>query len=200
MEKEVSGVYMSAHPLDRFQGLINPHQVAPISDIVTPEGVKPTLGDKQVATIIGLVLGVRTIYTKNKQQMAFLEVEDSTGVIDVTLFPASYNAYKKIIGEDVILRIEGSVNHYNGKQGFVGNFVQAIEDPPSSGIIIKVENSWQDVKTILDKLGESNGKCPLYFEYNDLRILATKAFWVSEKTLKTLSESTLNTEIKHLKF
>ncbi len=101
-ERELMGLYISAHPLDNFQEYFT-EQTIPLGKI-TPDhdGSKVTVG--------GLVETVRTIITKKGSKMAFVGIEDKTGESEIIMFPNVYQKIGDSLQQDMAIRIEGSVN------------------------------------------------------------------------------------------
>lgn len=101
-ERDLLGLYVSAHPLDRFVTYFE-EQTIPMSQI------KPNT-DGQRATIGGIVLDARTILTKNGTKMCFVKMEDKTGDSEVIIFPNLYAEIEDKIKIDAVLKIEGKVS------------------------------------------------------------------------------------------
>lgn len=80
-EKEVLGVYISAHPLDHYTNLCSQLNTKPINQ-------KHTVG--HTIAITGLLRTTKTITTKKGDPMAFLQCEDTTGSAEVVVFPKLY--------------------------------------------------------------------------------------------------------------
>ena len=81
-ERELLGLYISAHPLDNYDAFFE-EQTIPLRS-VTPKI------DGQKVTIGGLVTTIRTIVTKSGTKMAFVGLEDKTGEGEVIVFPKLY--------------------------------------------------------------------------------------------------------------
>ena len=58
----------------------------------------------------GMVVGKTIKMTRNNDMMAFIEIEDLYGTIEVVVFPNVFRKYKNIINEDSILIIKGNLN------------------------------------------------------------------------------------------
>lgn len=101
-ERELLGLYVSAHPLDRYVKYFE-EQTQPLSQ------VQPNT-DGQKATIGGIVIDVRTIITKSGTKMAFVKMEDKTGEGEVIIFPNLYSEIGDRLKIDAVLKIEGKVS------------------------------------------------------------------------------------------
>lgn len=119
MEKEMTGIYLSGHPLDDYEKslkVLTSHKVSDIivSDVLE-EGV--TVGEeisniKDGTKVIlgGLISSVTRKITKNNSMMAFLTLEDLFGTIEVIVFPKTYDNYRNLINEDEMVIINGRVS------------------------------------------------------------------------------------------
>ena len=84
-ERELIGLYISAHPLDHYDTFFA-EQTVPLRN------VSPQI-DGQTVTIGGLVTRLRTIVTKSGSKMAFVGIEDKSGESEIIIFP---NLYEKL--------------------------------------------------------------------------------------------------------
>ncbi|MFZ0217630.1 MAG: DNA polymerase III subunit alpha [Candidatus Dormiibacterota bacterium] len=106
-EKELLGLYLSDHPLNRLQEPLGKLTDAQAIDITTElTGSEVRVG--------GLVREVRRVVTRKGQIMAYAEIEDLTGVIDVTLFPSVYDQYRDLFESDKIVVLQGKVEPARG--------------------------------------------------------------------------------------
>lgn len=118
-ERELMGLYISAHPLDSYDKYFEEQTVA-ISKL-TPgmDGEKVTIG--------GLVSRIRTIVTKNGAKMAFVGIEDKTGETEIIVFPSLYEKYSDQLTQDAVLRISGKINARD-RDGNLGDEAKIIAD------------------------------------------------------------------------
>ena len=110
-EKEVLGIYLSGHPLERYRGIMEKMISATSLDFQPDEESgysKVTDGQK---LIIGGMIAEKTIkYTRNNQVMSFLTVEDLMGTVEVVVFPRDYEKYQKLLQDDARIFIQGHVS------------------------------------------------------------------------------------------
>ena len=106
-EKELLGLYLSDHPLRRIAA-----ELARLTDARAVE-ITSELQDTEVR-IGGIVRDVRRVVTKKGQLMAYAEVEDLTGAVDVVLFPRSYEQYRQLFEKESIVLIQGKVDARTG--------------------------------------------------------------------------------------
>lgn len=111
-EKELLGLYVSGHPLERYRGVIEKKDM----DI---KKAKETLKDG-TSVILGVIVNeVRTVQTKNNETMIFATVSDFSGTADTVIFPRVYREFREMIQPDACLAIKATVNSRNGEKGFV---------------------------------------------------------------------------------
>ena len=101
-ERELLGLYVSAHPLDRYIKYFE-EQTQPLSQ------VQPNT-DGRKATIGGIVIDIRTIITKSGTKMAFVKMEDKTSEGEVIIFPNLYSEISEKLKIDAVLKIEGKIS------------------------------------------------------------------------------------------
>lgn len=100
-ERELLGLYISAHPLDNYDAYFN-EQTVPIVEMTQDiDGKKLTIG--------GLVSSVRSIVTKSGAKMAFVKLEDKTEETEVIIFPNLYEQVGAKLVQDTVIRATGKV-------------------------------------------------------------------------------------------
>ena len=85
MEKEVSGLYLSGHPLDAYREQIE--QDLHLHDRRSSAGRKPSNFDNQHVTILCTVVKNKVMTTRSNTLMAFTTIEDLTGTMEMLVFP-----------------------------------------------------------------------------------------------------------------
>ena len=101
-ERELLGLYISAHPLDNFDAFFEEQTIA-------LKSITPTI-DGQSVTIGGLVTTLRSIVTKSGTKMAFVGLEDKTGEAEVIVFPKLYAQLTDTLKTDVIVKVTGKIS------------------------------------------------------------------------------------------
>jgi DNA polymerase-3 subunit alpha len=111
-EKELLGLYISGHPLERFRDVI----------IKKDMDVKKALSTKKDgdSVILGVIVtAVRPVQTKNNDTMAFITVADFSGSVDAVVFPRVYTEFRELIQPDKCLAIKATINTRNDEKGLV---------------------------------------------------------------------------------
>ena len=118
-ERELMGLYISAHPLDNFDAFFE-EQTVSLSQ-VTPEY------DGKTVTVGGLISTVRTIVTKNGSKMAFVKIEDKTGETEIIVFPNLFEKHSANLIQDSVIKVSGKINAHD-RDGNLGLDAKIIAD------------------------------------------------------------------------
>lgn len=117
MEKEVTGMYLSGHPMAAYAGLYQEGGYARIDEILQSAGERETgrYQDGQWVTLLGMVVGVRKKATKNNAQMAFVSLEDMYGAITALVFPKVLEQYGSLLYEGAVVAVQGKLSFTEDK-------------------------------------------------------------------------------------
>lgn len=202
MENEVAGMYLSGHPIDEYNNYISKAGVDGIGDIINPEQSRYT--DQSRVTLVCIVSKVKNQITKNNQMMAFMQVEDKTGAVELIVFPNTYQTYGALMAPGSVIQVKGTVNIREDEEPkIICNDVTVITDGMKSGegIVSQLPEKKQkqvykkeqklylridDFDTVLYKkavkvLDIFEGYTPVvfYFTKTNKRLMAPKNMWVS---------------------
>lgn len=161
-EKEVLGIYISGHPLEEYQEMWRKNITNTTADFMLDEETGETVVvDGRTATIGGMVAEKKIKYTKNEKVMAFLQVEDLVGSVEVIVFPGQYERYGSRITEDSKVFIRGRVSVEEEKDGkLICEQITPFEEI-SRKLWIKfpTKEAYEDRKEeLFDALRQSEGK------------------------------------------
>nr|MDE5778842.1 DNA polymerase III subunit alpha [Lachnospiraceae bacterium] len=107
-EKEMLGVYVSGHPLEDYQDLMDNNIDATTHDFLPDPDTGESIAKDQMMYTLGGMIATKTVkLTKTNQNMAFLTLEDLLGSIEVIVFPKKYEEYRNILDQDAKLFIYG---------------------------------------------------------------------------------------------
>lgn len=118
-EKELLGFYVSEHPLDRFESVMQ--AMAPIS-LGQLEGQKKRL----VSCVVMLSL-VREITTKKGDRMAFLTLEDRSGEVEGVVFPRSFEKLAPLLIQDQSMILWGKADSRDDKTQLIVEDAEPVE-------------------------------------------------------------------------
>ena len=126
MEKEMMGVYLSGHPLDKYRDLIDENITANTAEIfdsnLSGDGENESefieerssgsnrFNDGDTVIMAGMVGDLRRMITKSNQELARLTIEDYYGVITAIVFPRDYAKAKYVLENDAIVAIKGTLS------------------------------------------------------------------------------------------
>ena len=201
MEKEMTGIYLSGHPLDEYEETLKIQTNTRISDIVVEESLEESLeestdlltesfklqdGDKVI--IGGIISSVTKKVTKNNAMMAFINLEDLYASVEVIVFPKTFEKYKSLMEEDEIVVIKGRVSIREEEQPkILCEDIKPLLKINSEKIYILIENE-AAMKDALKKLKQNlaiyRGNTPVYLCTKEPRKMyaVDKGLWLSEET------------------
>ena len=128
MEKDMTGMYLSGHPLDDYSERLRKAVSHKVSDILSEDHSilddvrddaalfadammkERTLQDGDRVILGGLLRGITRKITRNSAMMAFLQLEDLSGVIEGIVFPKTYEKIVEGLKEDRIVLLKGRVS------------------------------------------------------------------------------------------
>ena len=111
MEKEVTELYLSGHPLSEFSELAQRLRCDRISDILSAAEDELSGGvDGRRVRFLLLVNSVTNKLSKNNEMMAFLQTEDISGTMEIIVFAKVYAQFRDVINEGEPLLAEGRIS------------------------------------------------------------------------------------------
>lgn len=125
-ERELLGLYISAHPLDNYDAFFSEQTVPLVEMTQDIDGRSMTVG--------GLVSSVRSIVTKSGTKMAFAKIEDKTGEAEVIVFPKLYEQVGAKLTQDAVVKVSGKVSardrdgNLTSDVKLIADEVQVVED------------------------------------------------------------------------
>ncbi len=165
-EKELLGLYFSSHPLDNLQEFFESKKVIPVKDALDKK-------NREVVILGVMVNKVRKITTKKGDMMAFLTVEDKSGIADIIVFPQSYQEIKDVLQEGKPILIAGSINVKNGEKSIVMDKVKYIDESKYGdnfdGITFRIRPSHTEdqIRDLKKYISESQGDIPVKIIVNE---------------------------------
>ena len=195
MEKEVSGLYLSGHPLDHYRPVIEKVSTCRISELV---GENAHAYDEQNVTLVCTVVRTKTINTKAGGMMAFITVEDLSGSMEVLAFPKVLLAASEAVHDNAVVVIKGRVSYKEDEPSkLIADSIVDVEryEPDKiktdikstkNGLWLKLSSmrseSIEETKNLL-QIFEGNFPVYMYFEDTKQRMLAPKSLWCTQSDL-----------------
>jgi len=118
-EKELLGLYISGHPLDKFK-----EKLAKRTMTLAELKERIPIGVEAVAA--GMISDVRLLLTKKGDQMAFIKIADLSGTLEAVLFPKNYIEFKNIIKPDNYVALKGRLNNRNGELSMIAEKMKVL--------------------------------------------------------------------------
>ncbi len=162
-EKEALGLYLSGHPLGEYRGLLRKHASCHTGDL-------EKMADGSEAILGGMVLSVRKITTAKGDIMAFMNLEDFKGIVDVTIFPRTYEKSREMLEVGKMLVIKGKVQYRNEKVNLLVQEMWDLSEWESQKVrscVVQFNTdtvTQKDLKMLTEHLKVNRGECQLYFE------------------------------------
>lgn len=147
MEKEMLGIYVSGHPLEKFREQIM--HTANISTLnLIDENSK--LVDGQKVKYAGIITSIKKKYTKNNKIMAFITIEDLYGTAEILAFEnAVVGAGRSLIEENIVL-VDGRLSiREEGDITIIANEIKELGEEQPKVITFDITNASEEKK---DKL------------------------------------------------
>ena len=104
LEKESLGLYVSEHPLSAVRDQLRRKTDGTISELERRR-------DGEIVMVGGIVSSQRTMTTKKGDPMAFVQLEDVTGSVEVVVFNSTYATARDLLVSDAVLIVKGRVDH-----------------------------------------------------------------------------------------
>lgn len=117
-EKEVTGMYMSGHPLDNYKFELLHYNITPLSEFNEYKlALTSPLGYSRQFRLAGLVIDAQHRITKTGKNFGILTIEDYNGKSEFMLWSEDYVKYTNYLEKGMIVLIEGSFrSRYNSDQ------------------------------------------------------------------------------------
>lgn len=111
-EKELLGLYISGHPLDRIREKLE-------SKPINIKHIKEHMGNGMPVTIGGMIEESRIVITRNNDRMAFVKFMDFTGSIEAVVFPKTFKTFVESIEVEKCLAIMAKVSIKDGEKSLI---------------------------------------------------------------------------------
>lgn len=153
MEREYLGLYISGHPIDKYQDLLAENRFKSIVAI-------KDVADKKEVQFGGIINSLNQIVTKNGKDMAFLELEDRTGQLEVVVFPEQYNKFQELLIPNEFIMGQGRLDQNEEGTKLIA---QSLQKTPEKKLYLKVkEISSAGLQQLAAALKKFSGSTPVY--------------------------------------
>ena len=172
-ERDLVGIYLSAHPLDQYSVVLN-H----LCNTHCPEiSDKEELMKKGDITLGGIVTAVRDSFTKKGSPCGFVTIEDFSGSGELALFGETWGRWKGMLSVGASVFIQAKITQkYAGSSFYdfsVGDiqFMERVKDQRIEKITIAIDPQKITevmVSDLFEKISSSEGKTQVYIQLNSV--------------------------------
>ena len=163
MEKEMLGIYISGHPLEKMREQImhstninslDLSKIAEQADTTNIEentqqiqNAKPKFVDGQKVKYAGIITSIKKKYTKNNKIMAFITIEDLYGTAEIIAFEnAVINAGKSLIEENIVV-VDGRLSIRDDQEPtIIANEIKDLGKEKTNVITFDITNYTEEQK------------------------------------------------------
>lgn len=186
MEKEMTGLYLSGHPMDKYAHICKKLGYADSVELIdAAEERASEYKDKSRVKYCGIITRVTLKKTKNGDTMAFVTAEDLYGSVEIILFPKTLQNYSQFIYDGSIISVGGSLSIEEQKDAKI--LAETIAPPPAddngdgddrrqesgkkhrrAGLFLRFKSrNDENIKLAKRVTTIFDGNIPLYFYYID---------------------------------
>ena len=175
MEKETTGLYISSHPMEQYADLSDELKCDKIGNIINAESdFNSPYVDTASVKIMGIISSITRKQTKKGESMAFINIEDVGGTIEVIVFPKLLAKYMNKINNGVAVVVGGRLSMREEENPkIILDFLETADNAKDNrskkhGLFIRVENNQSAIyQTCLDIINNKAtiGEVPLYFYF-----------------------------------
>ena len=119
MEKEVTGLYLTGHPMDEYRDAVRKVGAVPIGailgDFAADDGPQ-RFSDNQYVTVAGVISSMRTRTTRNNSLMSYVQLEDDTGTMEMIAFQKVIDTCGSLLRENNAVIVRGRISVRDEKE------------------------------------------------------------------------------------
>lgn len=172
LERELVGLYITGHPLDDYQVILDHPKVTSNSKLIEK-------ADQERVFIAGLLREIKPVTTRKGEPMAFASLEDKSFPVEIIFFPKVFAPLRLKLKAGALLMVEGKVNFQDEEVKVIAERVWRLEDllpyysSPSAAerrVLIKLTKAHQVTHKVnqLEKLLLSYpGDTPVFLHYSE---------------------------------
>lgn len=170
-EKDTLGFYLTGHPISSME--------LELSHFVTHR-LNHLPNRETKVTIAGMIHQMRTLQTKRGDRMAFVTLDDSTGLFEVAIFSDLYQKCREYLTKDELVVVIGTLSYDTENQQTRIRAEEVLDLASararySAGLRLKVgarEDASLMIEGLQKLMQEQKGSCPVVFEYSSPKLKA----------------------------
>ena len=197
MEKEMLGIYISGHPLEKYRKLIQEQTNISTLDLnqIDDNGediehgynnAKTKFRDGQQVKYAGIITAIKKKYTKNNKIMAFVTIEDLYGSTEIIIFENAYMKSKESLFEENIVIVDGRLSiREDDTTTIIANEISDFKEQKKHKLVFDITDLDEENKAklrggicyfsgdknniqVFVKIGEDEKNCGAIFVNNDI--------------------------------
>ena len=196
-EKDVLGIYVSGHPLEADKDLWEKGITNRTGDFLLDDETNSCLvKDNSTSIIGGMITDKKIKYTKNDKPMAFLQVEDLVGTIEVIVFPKDFEKYSTLLAEDAKVFIRGRVSVEEDKDAkLIAEAITSFSDVPKKlWVQFKTMDDYNNAESkLLETIAPYDGQDSVIVYISEGKVMkklpASNTVEISKELMESLSEA-----------
>jgi DNA polymerase-3 subunit alpha len=209
MEKEMLGLYVSGHPLLEYKEILDKKISITTADLIkhsdeedVEKDIEDLSLDGQKVIMGGIFASIKQKSTKNNAMMAFAQLEDLFGTIEVIIFPKTYEENLSFIKPDSIVLVEGRVSQREDEETKIicmkiTPLAESVQQNPGK-LYVKIDSTLKPdiLSEVCQILARYKGEQPVYVVDEGKKTDSAKAqVMVADKNLWVNVKDELITEL-----
>jgi DNA polymerase-3 subunit alpha len=199
-EKEITGMFISGHPLDHFRFELIHYRITPIADFNEfKDAIQIQKNPFTPFRLAGLITDTQHRITKNGKQFGIFTIEDYNGKTEMAVFGEDYVKFKEHFSNGAVVFVMGAFKNRWNKEGEYEFklekvfLLETIKKIMTKKVVIKIEPRFvtEELISFLEKNIKKNpGKTALQVELFDPADSWKISLFSSEKGIEINDELT----------
>ena len=166
-EKEISGMYISEHPLDSYENILNQYNISEISLLDDSDDETQDINGMKIS-VAGIINDIKIFFTKKDHRpMASITIEDRGGEINAVIFPDDYTTAAPLLVKNKTVVVKGVLQNNDFGLQIICNSVfdiDSLSKPESQHNVYIRLNSLDEIPKTEAFLGEHQGNTNVYVQ------------------------------------
>ncbi|MFI3141335.1 MAG: DNA polymerase III subunit alpha [Clostridia bacterium] len=189
-EKEMTGLYLSGHPMKEYTEVAKAINAAKINEILESENeLNSKYKDNQKVTVFGIITKIEKKLTRKNANMCFVNIEDTTGVIECVVFSRQMAESAALLKVGGVIVVNGKINFKETKDTTIvcdnisanpknivkhnqNNSQKSTQTKKSrKGIFLRAKTkNDESIMKIYNIISNQVGNFPIYLFFEDTRV------------------------------
>ena len=164
-ERELTGFYITAHPLAQHAEavrLLSTHTTLTVHDAAEGREVK----------VCGVIGHVRATTTKKGNRMAYVQLEDLQGLVELIVFPELYQSCSTCLTADTVVHVTGTVDHMDSGSRIKATKLEPLQDVQTKTVkrvmirLTETPEAWNNLPKLQEALHRHPGPTPVSLQFH----------------------------------